>query len=223
MASMKPSRSSTRPYIIITGPNQPLNQALRFCLASTLEAEITCEKDFSKENIANRSTGRKAVCLLDCLTWDRDTIKNQLLGLNGTSGEDIKSVAFNVDPDFNLDQATQLKKIWGIFYQDDSQSVFIEGMRAIIDGHKWFPRRQRASSGPKPFMAQKRPEQPARTLSPREKETLQLVARGMSSTEIATKLKLSLHTVKTHIYNIYKKIRVSNRLQATLWAATNLP
>jgi len=219
---MEPSHSSTRPYIIIAGPNQPLNQALRFCLTSTLEAEVTCEKDFSKENIANRSTGRKSVYLLDCLTWDRDTIKNQLLGPNGTSGEDIKTVAFNVESNCDLDQVTPIEKMWGIFYQDDSKSVFIEGMRTILDGGKWFPRRQEASSDPKSFTKQKRPEQPALTLSPREKEILHLVAIGMRNTEIATKLAISLHTVKTHIYNIYKKIRVSNRLQAALWAATHI-
>ena len=43
-----------------------------------------------------------------------------------------------------------------------------------------------------------------------------------NSQEIADKLCISSHTVKTHIYNIFKKIGVPNRLQAALWAAKNL-
>ena len=43
-----------------------------------------------------------------------------------------------------------------------------------------------------------------------------------SNQEIADALQISLHTVKTHLYNAYKKINVPNRLQGALWAATYL-
>ena len=59
-------------------------------------------------------------------------------------------------------------------------------------------------------------------LSGREKEVLRFVAVGLGNDEIANKLNLSPHTVKTHLYHIYKKIGVTNRLQATLWAAAYL-
>jgi len=59
-------------------------------------------------------------------------------------------------------------------------------------------------------------------LTPREIEILSLVAIGAKNEEIAEKLFISSNTVKTHIYNIFKKIDVPNRLQAALWAAKNL-
>jgi LuxR family transcriptional regulator of csgAB operon len=49
-----------------------------------------------------------------------------------------------------------------------------------------------------------------------------MVASGRANNKIAEELCISPHTVKTHIYNIYKKISAPNRLQAALWAAKNL-
>ena len=60
------------------------------------------------------------------------------------------------------------------------------------------------------------------TLTSREIEVLSVLVSGAKNEEIASKLYISTHTVKTHLYTIYKKIDVSNRLQAVLWANKNL-
>jgi LuxR family maltose regulon positive regulatory protein len=51
-------------------------------------------------------------------------------------------------------------------------------------------------------------------LSDRELEVLQLIADGLSRPEIASRLVLSLNTVKTHTRNIYSKLGVNNQMQA---------
>jgi LuxR family maltose regulon positive regulatory protein len=51
-------------------------------------------------------------------------------------------------------------------------------------------------------------------LSEREFEVLQLIAEGLTNQEVATRLYLSLHTVKVHARNIYAKLGVKNRTQA---------
>lgn len=51
-------------------------------------------------------------------------------------------------------------------------------------------------------------------LSERELEVLQLVADGLSRQEIATRLVISLNTVKTHTRNIFSKLGVHSQLQA---------
>ena len=55
-------------------------------------------------------------------------------------------------------------------------------------------------------------------LTPREKEVLQLIAKGLSNEEIAKTLFISKHTVKNHITNIYRKMGSRNRTKVALWA-----
>jgi LuxR family transcriptional regulator, maltose regulon positive regulatory protein len=55
-------------------------------------------------------------------------------------------------------------------------------------------------------------------LSDRELEVLLLIADGLSRQEIATKLVLSLNTIKTHARNAYSKLGVNNQMQATVKA-----
>jgi DNA-binding NarL/FixJ family response regulator len=65
---------------------------------------------------------------------------------------------------------------------------------------------------------QKRPPQraagEAAQLSPREREILDLLARGYLYKEIADKLKISVPTVNHHIRNMYEKLHVHSRAQA---------
>jgi len=56
-------------------------------------------------------------------------------------------------------------------------------------------------------------------LSDRELEILQLIADGRSNRQIADHLYLSPHTVKNHVHNILKKLRVQRRLEAIKYAS----
>ncbi|WP_250458992.1 helix-turn-helix transcriptional regulator [Microbulbifer litoralis] len=59
-------------------------------------------------------------------------------------------------------------------------------------------------------------------LTPREQEILTQLTTGEPNSVIASKLHLSEHTVKNHMYNIFRKIGVKNRLQASNWAKLHL-
>src|SRR3712207_9155925 len=56
-------------------------------------------------------------------------------------------------------------------------------------------------------------------LTPREKEILALVGRGMSNPEIADRLVIAENTVKVHLRNILDKLQVHSRAQAAAIAA----
>jgi len=58
-------------------------------------------------------------------------------------------------------------------------------------------------------------------LSGREAEVLRLMTEGFTNREIALILKVSQHTVKSHVDHIFNKLGINNRTQAAVWAAQN--
>jgi DNA-binding CsgD family transcriptional regulator/ArsR family metal-binding transcriptional regulator len=72
------------------------------------------------------------------------------------------------------------------------------------------PQKQRESCGEKPVTG---------PLSGREIEVLRLMSQGATNLEISTLLKISPHTVKSHVIHIFNKLGVGDRTQAAVWAA----
>jgi DNA-binding CsgD family transcriptional regulator len=64
-------------------------------------------------------------------------------------------------------------------------------------------------------------EEPAKTtqhapLSPREHQVLAMAAQGLSNSEVAEQLCVSVHAVKFHLAAVYRKLGVGNRTEAAV-------
>nr|WP_040296880.1 response regulator transcription factor [Alcanivorax hongdengensis] len=58
-------------------------------------------------------------------------------------------------------------------------------------------------------------EPPEQELTPREEEVLELIAKGFTLSKAAEALAISRHTIAGHVKNIYRKLEVSSRAEAT--------
>jgi DNA-binding NarL/FixJ family response regulator len=58
-------------------------------------------------------------------------------------------------------------------------------------------------------------------LTKKEKKVLRLLMCGLQNVEIAKQLEISVHTVKAHIERIYYKLKVKNRVQASVLGFLN--
>jgi two-component system nitrate/nitrite response regulator NarL len=78
-----------------------------------------------------------------------------------------------------------------------------------------------ASSAPAAAPPAAAPAEPGSGLSPREREILRLIARGASNKEIARELGIAETTVKIHVQHLLRKLKLSSRVQAAVYASEN--
>jgi len=99
----------------------------------------------------------------------------------------------------------------GYVLKDVDTTALIRSLEAVRRGESAFDSRS-AAAVVRSLAAP--PEQQERSrLSPREREVVQLVARGLSNREIGAKLFISETTVKFHVHNIMEKLKVTRRTQ----------
>lgn len=138
--------------------------------------------------------------------------------------ENVSPALFNVPRDEQSLANWVLSGVRGAFFEDNSIEHVVRGIRALLDGSIWVSRETllAAAVGPHHEAVSEQRESSAGNLTRREQEILGILCIGASNKEIAEKLFISANTVKTHIYNIYKKLNVPNRMQAALWGAKHL-
>lgn len=108
----------------------------------------------------------------------------------------------------------------GVFFRETSREHLINGLKAMLGGEYWLPRSVLAAHSEETCHGNARHEERTE-LTRKEAETLELLAAGHSNSVIAHRLGVSPHTVKTHLYNLFRKIGAKNRVQAVKWGIEN--
>ncbi|WHH59116.1 response regulator transcription factor [Petroclostridium sp. X23] len=111
----------------------------------------------------------------------------------------------------------------GYVLKDADSDVLIEAIQSVYKGQSYI-QPNLTTDLIKEFTQGTIDEQRSRgenQLTQREIEVLELIAEGMLNKEIAAKLYISEKTVKNHVSNIFKKLNVSDRTQAAIYAFKN--
>lgn len=104
----------------------------------------------------------------------------------------------------------------GYLLKDCTPEELLAGVRAAAAGH--VPLDPRVAGALLPGRA----DAPAQLLSDREEEVLRLAAQGLANKQIGRRLGISDSTVKVHLGNIYRRIGVTDRTSAAMWARDHL-
>lgn len=108
----------------------------------------------------------------------------------------------------------------GYVLKDSESAELKKAIRAIMDGETYIQPSLIPALNAK-RLERNEDEEKIDSLTRREMEVLKLLAIGMYNKEVAEKLEISERTVKNHVSNIFKKLEVTDRTQAAVFAIRN--
>ena len=218
--SLNPSTDMT--YYIV-GTRKLENELIASCLKRDLGGECFVLEDINQVPVgAQKDFVKQILVLYCCYGKDLKDVLAEIKNYTKKKSASNRMVLFNVPGHWKFQKKSVSKGIQGFFYERDPLSIFRKGIGAVLDGKLWLSRDLMTRFILEDTDKDKSLRQGSDNLTERQTEVLALIAVGATNDEIADKLCISPHTVKTHLYKIFKKINVPNRVQAALWAAKNL-
>lgn len=183
-----------------------------FVVRSGVVASLALEEDL--EVVAEVETGDQALALYREKRPDVVIMDLRLPGKNGieATAELMKEfpqarvlIFTTYDGDEDIYRATQAGA-FGYLLKSSPREELLAAVRALAKGERFMP----------PAISARLAARVAEPdLSPREQEILLLLGRGLSNKEIGAQLFISEDTVKRHISNLFVKLKVNDRAQAT--------
>jgi DNA-binding NarL/FixJ family response regulator len=197
--------------VLLVDDHQPVRSGLRSLLATVDDIQVVGEATDGDEAIGVASDTDPEVVLMD-------------LCMPGMSGLETTRVLHERMPEVQVviltscdDQQVMLEALdagaVGYLLKDADPQDVVRGVRAAANGESPI-------SGKVAHALMTRGASAADLLTPREREVLSLVAEGMSNRAIALRLDITEGTVKAHLTNVYQRIGVLDRAEAS-WARRN--
>lgn len=221
---------TARPVVYLLGSEKFYNESMKYVIQK--EMGFVCEVlhpddllSFEFKCCSHSETVHTTIYLLD-YQWDKVKAFWSVLAvpcIRKMEEAKVYLALYNVRQESRIEKKALQKGLMGVFYEDDGLELIKTGLSNIIDEVLWFSRKSISEvllNGSFDFSSNqnKRKNQ----LTNKEKEILQMIIDCKTNASISRELNISISTVKTHVYNIYKKINVSNRLEAARWSLDHM-
>ena len=211
--------SKTKVYII--GPLRVQNELFSSFLKKSTGLEYKYYPKIALIPSFDTHEGQSYLVLLDCFANNSSNLLASLAAISQPRIDSVLIALFNLHPHERekIEKEAFRRGVRGVFSMNESLDLLSKGIQAIINGELWFSRQTMSKCLMDSQHTLRQPNETEPAITRREREILYMIVSGRTNSEIANELYISPHTVKTHIYNLYRKIEVPNRLTAALWAA----
>lgn len=208
--STKPLKRTT---IVIVDDHQLVRIGLRSVLEALPDLELIGEADTGQEGVRMVIELKPDVVLLDIRLADSNGIEICRDILSECPGTRVIFLTSYGDAETIF--SAVLAGAQGYILKDSSPASLIEGIRTVASGQSLLDPKVTTEALSLIRSQQKGPKPKGFGLSPQEERVLRLVSLGKTNKEIASELGLSDKTVKNYLANVYDKLQVSRRSQAT--------
>ena len=205
--------------VLIVDDQELVRTGLSMILDAQPDIEVVGQASDGNDAVALARRLRPDVCLFDIRMPGLDGIQATRI----LAGPDIQDpMAVVIITTFDLDEYVfdALRAgAKGFLLKDAGSELLAQAIRAAANGDALIApnvtvRLLHAFSSATPSPV----PQPIEPLTEREEQVLADVARGLSNSEIATNLYITLSTVKTHIASLMTKLGARNRVEIAIWA-----
>jgi len=220
-SKVKTAEMPTETIIHVVGKKSLNTELLVDFMARNLDFTCLLSPIESLTAALNQFPDRTHLSFLDCKGSDRSMVFMPPEFKKIYRHPRCCTILYNVDAAHGFEIQALKRGVRGILYAHQPIELFPRAVRALLNGELWYSREFLAQfiiTKDKPFAPT---EEASIILTQREREVVTKLAEGCTNQEIARHLHISPNTVKTHFYNIYKKIKVSSRIQAALWLANS--
>jgi LuxR family transcriptional regulator of csgAB operon len=208
--------------IYVVGPCRVNNELLASFLEVENGAKCVAKKTIDDVvGVDGQETAKPKLVLLDCFGKDPERLFLEVESCHRGLGNSNLMAVFNLIRGLRIEEELVIRGVRGIFYANALPDHLQKGIHGLLEGDIWISREILSRFIPETGEAKRLSAKEGSVLSKREIEIVNLVSQGAMNSEIGEKLFISRHTVKSHLYNIYKKIKVTNRLEAALWVKEN--
>jgi DNA-binding NarL/FixJ family response regulator len=106
----------------------------------------------------------------------------------------------------------------GVILKERAPALLLESIRTVHAGDRWIDKDAVGRALERVLRREAGEREIRRILTSREMDIVRLVAQGLATKTIASRLSVTEGTVKTHLHHIYEKLDVGGRVALTLFA-----
>ena len=208
--------------LLIIDPNTLFREGMRVLLSGT-QFDVAHEASDTIEGLEIvQSNDEIGIVILD-FSSDGSDSELQILKQMRAANEDIKLIVLTNEMSVLLLARALNAGADGFLLKSMSSEALVACLRLVDLGEKVFPTKLATmiTSGQiDPTVAEVRASS-MKGLSEREREVMRCLVHGKSNKMIAHQLGITAATVKVHLKAVLRKLNVSNRTQAAIWAVKN--